>query len=307
MRRVFPDHYDRWLLGLIVAAVATSLGWFWRAQADVRRIRALPVTGRWTIDGYKPVDLRVGAAVYEPWAKPAVQSAGTGWLYEIFTPPVVFYHKPSAAFTVMPPLESAEATSSFNLELLGVKPELYRLQLAGYFGEPGAYTAVFTSAGVPGALRARAGEELDELGITLKSFSVRRVALDPADEWPVDEVAAFAELVDGLSGSTVILDSRRQKFTDASLAIIKLPASDGIAREVHEGDLFSDHDFTYSIAHIQRDPAEVVVSRHQSGAAFTETRILRPAPADNAETASQGHDSKNTFHRPATGIATNKK
>ncbi|HEY0865686.1 MAG TPA: pilus assembly protein PilM [Lacunisphaera sp.] len=130
----------------------------------------------------------------------------------------VIRHEPA----VTPPVEAApppsvasEATEpSFDRELPEVKPASFPLQLAGYLGEAGDYQVIFTSTGQPGTLLARRGHRFESLGLTLKDFAVRKVAVDHADAWPVYEVAAFAVLHDEKTGAEVVLDSRHNQPTE---------------------------------------------------------------------------------------------
>lgn len=238
--------------------------------------------------------------------KPASQSTGAGWLYELFTPPMVFYNSESASFTVMPPLDSITANTPFDLELLGVRQEPYRLQLVGYFGERGAYTAIFTALNQPGILRARGGERLEKIGVTLKSFSVNHVRSGaPAKESPaIDEIAAFAELIDHDTGKLVLFDSRTPTFNDTAIAVMRSPAHADVSREVRAGGMFFDGRYTYRIESVQFAPPEVVVSRHEADAPVSETMTLRPAVGDGTEATKHAGNSKNLFPRPATGLAT---
>jgi hypothetical protein len=307
MRSLLKRHYDRLLLSLVTVALVTSLGWFWCAQWDVRRIRGLPVAIRSSTLDYQSEVLPVPDAHYEPWPKPAVQSAGGGWLYELFTPPSVFYNQRSESFTVTPPSDAIETNSSFNLELLAVKRELYRLQLAGYFGGPGAYTVAFTSPGKSAVLLAREGEEIEGFGIRLKHFSVGSVLLEHRDNWPVNEVAAFADLIDERAGITVTLDSRWPTYTDAPVATVKIASETGASRQAHEGDEFSDSGSIYRIEHIRFDPAEVVVTRRRLGVSTVDTGTLRPVAGQPKLYDRHADDSKYFSSRPATGLATNAK
>ncbi len=307
-KRFFILYYDRLLVGFALVALIVSVGWFWQAQGEVRRIRAQPVAVRLSNSAYQPVVLRPAAPASERWAKPTAQAAGAGWVYELFTPPVVFYHQKSATFTVIPPLDSTETNAPFTLELVSVKRELYRLQLAGYFGEPGAYTVVFTNPNAPGTVRAREGERLVDLGVLIKQFSVTRVALERQGASTGFEVAAQVELLDKHTGAAVMLDSRSQKFTEAPVALVRFSASTGSSnRAVREGEEFSDRGYIYRIERINPVPAEVTVTRTQPGVALSETKILHPSIDTSAPRKALAQDSTHSLPRLATGLVTKEK
>lgn len=192
---------------------------------------------------------------------------------------VVIRHEPAprpAETSTPPPAAShtAEEEETFDLELLEVKTALFPLQLAGYFGEPGDYLVAFISTDQPETLLARRGHRFVPLGLTLRSFEVRKVAVDHDDAWPVYEVAGFAVLYDGKTGAEVVLDSRR-KPTGTLQAVLR-----GIAGHqpstLREGELLAQGGATYRIQRIQADPPEVVLVRQAEGPAMPETRVLQP-------------------------------
>jgi len=213
------------------------------------------------------------------WRKPAPQSSGPGWVYEVFTPPAVYYNRLARSFSVTPPGARGEGAAAFGLELLAVRRDLFRLQLSGYFGEPGNWLVAFTAPGSPATLLARPGRRFESLGLTLHGFEERKVEVARVAGRPVHEVVAFAVLRDERTGREVVLDSRAPAFTDASVALVR--AAPGDARgavEVREGDTVAGPGATYRIERIQADPPEVVVSRLEAGLPVPETVILRPVP-----------------------------
>ena len=305
MNRFLGLHCDGIVLALVVAVFVTSLGWCWQSHAEVRRIRAWPVAVHLATSAYSPPVLAATGKPVNPWNKPVAQSSGGGWCYELFTPPAVFFIQSTGSFAVTPPFDSILANPAPGLELLSVKRELYRLQLAGYFGGPGSYTAIFTTPKSSGTRRARVGGRFADLDLALKQFSVRRVAREPENKNPIYEMAAFAELEDERTGATVTLDSCGQKFSDSPVAVVKFPVIDAAEREVRAGEEFSDHGSLFRIESVQYDPAEVVVTRRSAPAAPVETEVLhlKPRGPGVAETA----NAKSILSRPATGIATNTK
>ena len=304
MTPLLQRHYDKLLLVAACGAVATAAVWSWRQQPGVGRIRGEPEQPVFIGAAATPT-----AAKAEPvkhhWPKPAVQSQGGGWLYEVFTPPVVYYNATARSFAVTPPHYSPEATETiFGLELLAVKLAPYRLQLAGYFGAPGDYLAAFVSSEVPETLLAREGRRFEQLGLTLKRFDVRKVAVESDAPGPVYDIAALAVLHDEQTGGEVLLDSRTTKFSDTPLAIFQTPDGKGRPRELHEGDTFSEEGATYRIERIQLDPPEVVVARSTPGLPVPETRILRPAETAPERVAGKGARPRSFAAPPARGVAT---
>jgi len=321
MIRLRKASYDKVLLGLAALVLTASCAWWWRQQEEVRRLRAQPVAVPLTGSLYEPANLKLPETQAAVWPKAPAQSQGNGWLYEVFTPPVIYYNALARSFTVTPPMHQGDIAIPFGLELLAVTQEQFRLQLAGYFGAPDDYLVAFTSPNRPETLLAREGRRFEDLGLTLKSFDVKKIVVEHHDVWPVYDIAALAVLIDEQTGGEVVLDSRARKYTDTPLAVLQ-PLTGGPRREVHEGDTFSDENSTYRIERIQLDPPEVVVARTAPDLPQPETRILRPLPAVAKQTVGQtpagqragtGQPAqrtgkpKNFSHRPAKGLATSGK
>lgn len=317
MIHLLKASYDKLLFALAALLLTASSVWWWRQQGEARRLRAQPVAAQLTGSLHEPANLKLPETKVAVWPKAPVQSQGEGWLYEVFTPPVIYYNALARSFTVTPPMPQGDLAIPFGLELLAVTQEQFRLQLAGYFGAPGDYLVAFTSPNVPETLLAREGRRFEDLGLTLQSFDVKKIVVEHHDAWPVYDVAALAVLTDDRTGGEVMLDSRVRKYTDTPLAVLQ-PLTGGPRRELHEGDTFSDENSTYRIERIQLDPPEVVVARITPGLSRPETRILRPLPAVAKQTGGQtpagqragtGQPAQKAGktpvfpHRPATGLA----
>jgi hypothetical protein len=157
---------------------------------------------------------------------------------------------------------------------------------------------------VPQTLLARAGRRFDQLGLTLKSFDVRKVAVESDAPGAVYDIAARALLHDEQTGGEVVLDSRGTKFTDTLLAVFQASDGQGRLRDLHEGDTFSDKDATYRIERIQLDPPEVVVARSTPGLAVPETRILRPSQSAQGGEPQKSRSPESFSTQSARAVAT---
>lgn len=304
MNQALKANYDKILLGFAAAVLSVSCGWLWQQQVEVRRLRAQPVVAQLTGSAYALAGLKPPETQPAVWPKAPDQSAGAGWLYEVFTPPVIYYNALARSFTVTPPTRPGEVATPFGLELLAVRLEQYRLQLVGYVGGPGDYVAAFTSSATPETLLAHEGRRFENLGLTLKSFEVKKVLVAHDDPWPVYDIAALAVLTDEKTGRDVVLDNRTRKLTDTPLAVLRLQAGDTKPRELHEGDTFADAGSTYRIERVQLDPPEVVVARSTPGVPVPEMKVLHPA-AKAGGLAAQPAKPSSLPVRPADGLATN--
>jgi hypothetical protein len=306
MSHLLKSNFDKLLLACAVILLALSCGWMWQQQGDVRRLRAQAVAAQLAGSTYQLADLHSPSTTAAVWPKAPSQSHGRGWLYEVFTPPVIYYNTLAKSFTVSAPGMAGEG-DAFGVELLAVKQEQYRLQLVGYIGSPGDYRAAFVSSNQPETLLVREGRRFADLGLTLKSFDVKKVLVEHGDAWPVYDVAALAVLLDDRTGSDVVLDSRARKFTDTPLAVLQTAGAGSKPRELHEGDTFSDETSTYRVERIQLDPPEVVVARQSPGLPQPETKVIHPAAKAEGQVAAQSPTNTPFPDRPTTGLATNGK
>lgn len=304
MSQLIKTNYDKLLVAFAAALLAASAGWMWSHQAEITRLRQQPAGAALSGAVYALSGLTAPETKAATWPKPAAQSHGSGWLYEVFTPPVIYYNTLARSFAVTPPMHLADGGRPFGLELLDVKLEPYRLQLVGYFGGPDDYLAAFVSGEQPETLLARSGRRFEQLGLTLRSFDVKKVVVAHTDDWPVYDVAALAVLFDEKTGTEVVLDSRARKLTDTPLAVLRVSAAGGPTRTLHEGDTFADDTSTYRIERIQLDPPEVVVAKQTPGLPLPETRILRPV-AKEGGLAGKASKGKKFPDPPKTGLATN--
>lgn len=295
---------ERLAVALAVAALCVAAGWPWHQRAGLHRLRREPIATALSGEPYARAEFAAVPAMAEPWAKPVPQSAGGGWVYELFAPPPIYYDATVRAFAVSPPVAGAERTGTvFGLELLAVKREPFRLQLVGYVGTPGDYLAAFVSEQTPETLFGRAGRRFDRLGLALKSFEIRRGSGTPAR--PAAELTAVATLLDERAGGEVTLDNRGLKLTDTPVAVLRVGAANPAKpRVLRQGEAFEQDDATYRIEHIQLDPPEVVVAKHVAGLPFPETRVLRPAEA--RETASTGSVRRFQDATAAPGVASHR-
>jgi hypothetical protein len=296
--------FERVLASMAFAAVVGTVTWTWQRQASLRRVQADHVTAELSDAVYAVAPVADLPTAGRPWGKPVSQSSGAEWIYELFTPPMIYYHAGARTFTVTPPSYLAEATNlPFGLELLAVRRERFRLQLVGYVGAPGNYTAAFVSEHLPETLLARAGQRFDQLGLALKSFELRRIAVHPRATQPIYDLAAVATVHDERSSTDVTLDTRGPTLTDTPLAMLRIVTdSRRLPRVLRQGDTFQQDEATFRIEHIQLDPPEVVVAKQTAGLPYPEIRVLKPESANKtagaAATAKRFHSTSSR-----TGVA----
>lgn len=278
MMRVLIQQLEKVLFAAAVLLLAGT-GLFWISAACDALSRVQDEPGQVVLTGPDLAEeVFARPRKHSVWERPSAQSQGEGWIYEVFTPPVIYYHPAARSFAVTPPHYVVGSDDApFGWELLAVQRAPYRLQLAGYFGRPGDYLAAFVSADLSHTLLARPGQRFEKLDLSLRRFDVRKVSV-PTDgvAGMVYDVVAFATLHDARTGSEVVLDSRSPLLTDTLLAVFQIPGGKGRPQELFEGDSLRDEAANYRIERIHLDPPEVVMTRTVPGVPLPEMRIMRP-------------------------------
>ena len=181
--------------------------------------------------------------------------------------------------TLAPHNDAGEDPPPFDVELLEIRNEPFPLQLAGYFGTPGNYVVAFVGVDQPETQLVRSGHRFGQLGLTLRNFEVKKVAVAHGGGWLVHEAGGFAVLHDDSTGREIVLDSRGQQPADQPEARLRVgSASQPLI--LREGETFPDGAATCRIERIQIDPPEVIVARRTPGSPLPATHVLRLAALD---------------------------
>lgn len=215
--------------------------------------------------------------------------AGTEVDDALFDPPLSDHRVRAQPIAVLSRAETGGNLAAQRVELLAVKREPYRLQLGGYFGVAGNYTAMFVSPGLPATLLAREGHRFESLGLVLRNFSVKRLVTESPDGRSGFELTACALLWDERAQAQVTLVGSVPLMTDTLLALVRLGPSPGRPIEFRTGDTFQEGPALCRIEHIQMNPVEVVIVRELPGQALPEKQILKPiAPTPVAFSSAEG-------------------
>ena len=292
--------WPRMLVVLMGLAFFLSVGWAWWQWPAVHRLQLAPPLRLWTGVKYRHTDFAAAAVPAVLWPAPPVPASPTDWLFEEFTPPLIYFDQVARTFAVTAPQLSVMDPGPFGLELQEIRLEPYRVQLAGYFGGPGGYVVALTTPGRSGPTLLRVGERQTELGLRLVDFSIRKV---PARAGAPAALVAQAVLQDEQTGRTEELESGSCKYTGRALAVLRRTGPDRTTHELHEGESVAEAGSLYRLEHISLHPAEAVVSRLIAGRTAPLVRVLQPVGrTGEARIASQAAPSP---AEPTDTLATN--
>jgi len=202
---------------------------------------------------------------------PAPPTQGAGWLFEIFTPPEVYFDPSTGKFrlTRAPATSVAlpQSSAGFGIILHEVVQEAFPLQLVGYVGEGDRLLGTFENRNSFETLLLRGGDDVKSLGLVLEQVTVGREATRDSEGEPFYETRAKALVRDRRSGVSTVLQQGVTLLTERRHARISWSGSDGDELIVREGDVIEQEGARYTIEKIQLAPAAVDVTKealHQS-------------------------------------------
>jgi len=210
------------------------------------------------------------------WLPPEPQGRGPQWVFDVFTPPEIFYHPLRQEFfvkSVLPPSESAVATGvlseaqsaqSNGLRLLGVRREEYPLQLSGYLGDAFegdlgySFFGLFENRETGETLLLRGGSRVDSLGIDVLNLRVEARPTADCEITILCEPRAVATIRDELGERRTLREGER---TEGAGLVAQVEWKGGRV-ELREGDAFAREGAEpLTVVGIQCDPEPRVVMK----------------------------------------------
>ncbi len=280
MKSIRPEQLVFVLAALLLAASAAwYLGLKPRQRLGDRDARLILSGG-----DYQPASMSAPAAKPEVWVAPPAQKSGREWVYEVFTPPSIFYDARSQRFSVTPPtpaVELAPPPPPFGLELVRVERPLFPVQLVGYVGSGRALRGVFENVATGETFLAGEGGRPDAAGLSIVSIELIRIPLDQEEGPPMLVSAAVADVRDRAGGSSVRLNSRERHYVAEPSAWVRLAGSSEDAREMKIGDEWSTEAGRFRLEDIDLAAGSATVTKLRAGDHPPEQQTLtrEPVPA----------------------------
>lgn len=268
------------MVGLVL--LTASAGWFGWRWLNLK----FPVVPAQETSG-KPFELERPDAGRKPsihvWPAPKALARGSDWVYDVFSPPEIFYDPLTQQFTVTPPSADAFLPKapklSEQLKLLSVEGELFPLQLLGFVGEREQYWGTFENKVTYETLLLQQGDEIETLNLKVKKLEVDRVETQIPESMTVREARVWATVQDNRTGEETVLKQGVPTMTNVLVARIQLVEDPERIYEVLAGDLIEIEQERYRIDEIRLAPAEVDVTKEMPAPIDSEshTLILRPS------------------------------
>jgi hypothetical protein len=272
---------DRILLGLMLVL------FLWMAFESYQRFGQIDsvVAG----DPIKPF----AAADYQPepatpmsietqvWDKAPSQTSGKEWIYDVFTPPVIYYNPVTLHFTVSPPEFDRPIVLTddpFDLELLEVRPQPFRVQLVGYVGRDDDHLATFENVSTGETMMGRPGSRFENVGITRRSFELKQETIPSSSRSPVFDTVAVAVVYDEETGQDRVLTDKTKAMLPGPEAVFRISGKPIIEYLLKEGAEIRSGTQVYTIEALILSPSQATVRLTDPALPEPIQRTILPAP-----------------------------
>lgn len=273
---------DKIFFGAALCVLLASAGWMAMQTSSVSKLRAASEVSI-TPSAYEPQGTDAPTVTTKTWPPAPSQSGGELWVYDVFTPPEIYYDSATAKFTVTPPdnrppVVEPEKPVPFGVELVGIRQDSFRLQLIGYIGEEGDYRGTFENTLSGQTVIGRAGKKFADLGLTIKSFEVKRKTITVKESMPVIVTEAIAVIVDDKTGEEIPLTNQERRTKGEPFAVFRSEGSTETF-EHKVGAKFTIGEATYSVLSLVSEPPSVEVRKEAPDLKEPLTKTLTPAAA----------------------------
>ncbi len=219
-----------------------------------------------------------------PWPAATSMARGEKWVYDVFTPPVIFYNTETKQFTVTPPSRPTpppppKPEEPFGVSLVKVVQYPFPIQLVGYIGTGADARGNFLNELTGETVIGAAGKKIPSLNMEIVQFSAE-VVRETVDGQPVVYTVAKARVRDLKSGKETDLSSTK-RLIEADPSVVVQVDGESAPRELEAGATFTVGDHTYVIDSIQTEPPAVTITKSGGTLAEPKTQTLtsQPAPA----------------------------
>ena len=199
-----------------------------------------------------------------PWLPPDSHQEQAAWIFDLFTPPPVYFHPEDETFSLEPPRqEEVNEPENDGLRLAGFGRVRYRLQYCGYAGGEGSYLINLRDEESESWLVGKVGQEFPQQDFSIRNFQGPAAA---------GESAALTIYDQRLDKEIVLCEE--PSYEMGRLARFALNHQTGTEIEAAENESFQAGPATYLVKTIDCAGGKAVLSRTVPGKEEPETVIL---------------------------------
>lgn len=241
------------IVALIVAGAATYLGMNATSAATIQSESVSPTGKQFT----KQVP-EVVAPEVESWPEPDVQTGD--WVFEVFTPPRIYFNQQTTEFVVELPTEGAvvRQVTPFGMELVEIRRDIYRIQLSGYSGDFGTFRI-----GDQYVVRGRPGRDFEDEQFRVLSLVEERHVDDSIEGGtPIITRRGVATILDLTNNHEYVLKSDEVTHTDFPVAEVQVRTrTSSESRVMQQGEVWETAEARYKLDSINESEGTVVVTK----------------------------------------------
>ncbi len=168
--------YDKIILTVGVLALAGSGAYY----ATAMKVEAGGAQAQSPVGAdFASLEAKQTTAEFSDWSDPEAQDPEGRELYDVFTPPKIWWNAEEEVFIFEPPGDPLPARPSFGLALLEVSQELYRIQLEAYFesldGKDENASIQLYDEKTDTSFRGKVGAKFPEHNAEIVDFKVEKV------------------------------------------------------------------------------------------------------------------------------------
>ena len=258
---------EKIIFGVALLGLVATAAWIALEIPKLNALRNAPISNS-TPTPYVPTGVDAPTVSTSKWPSPTPQTRGLEWIYDVFTPPEIYYTEATKEFTVTPPSTTGPVIvipveKPFGVELTQVKQDVFRLQLVGYVGKVTDALGTFENTLTGETLLARAGKKFPALGLTVRTFEVQRKLVPAPDSMPIYETVATAVVVDDKTNEEITLTNKTRVIKGTPIAVLKVSDSDKTF-EQKAATSFMVGLVRYTVLSVKIDPATAEVRKESS-------------------------------------------
>ena len=250
--------------------------------------------GRPQTDAASTLDFTIADHPYRPtgnvfqpdpvrdWIAPVHQSWDPRAVFEVFTPPIIYFNPATDSFTLESPFPAPVSQPDFGLELVAVERALYRLQYEGFAGREGAYVVLLRNEETGLGLRGRTGQRLIEGDCVVVDFSVDRRLIEQDNGSPIIQETVVIVIYDERLQMEVILGPE-PRYQSEARAVLRQRGEGGEMFSLVEEETLELEDAHYRVVKIDMEAGSVAVERHGMADESPEVRVLYALPHGASE------------------------
>ncbi len=230
-------HYDKIFLAFALICLLVA-GAFAFLRPDVRPVTeyvdfpSLRAQNTFVVSEVEPVELDV-----PQWPEPPHQTAGLDWVFDLFTPPDIYYNPETEEYTVVS--EPPEPPAPFGIELAEVRSGEYRIQLIGWVtGRTGGYLIQLQNLETGMVTNVREGREYPDMDLEVRSFRVDREPMEHGGQTTINVDVGRVVIQDTRADREITLVSTERRLDDTPTAYFRSSSDPERTFQGQEGHRF---------------------------------------------------------------------